>query len=124
MKIFLGFVIFSCLAFPVFSQSPNTQRFRTLSDSMGTSITRSTATLADFDERSASDGSVRTYTTYRVKYDKLVEALGESEVRMNLHLRSNDRFEIIKAERDIYDSLIKELEAVKSDYDNWLRTVQ
>ena len=124
MKIFIGFVIFSCLAFPAFSQSPSVQRFRTLSESMGTTITRSNTALADFDERSGNDGTFRAFTSYRVKYDDLVVALQESEHRMNLLLRSNDRFENIKQERDRYDSLIRQLEAVKTEYDNWLRTVQ
>ena len=124
MKIFIGFIIFSCLAFPVFSQNPNAQRFRTLSDSMGATVTKSTANLADFDERSSNNGSFRTYTSYKVKYDDLVAALRGSEERMDLLFRSNDRIEIIKAERDKYDGLIKQLDAVKSEYDNWLRTVQ
>ena len=124
MKTFLCFVIFAGLVFPVFSQASDTERFKTLGDTIQRSITRSTDTLANFDSRSTDDGNLRMFSSYRKRHDDLVKALKESEVKMERLFRTNDRVVFIKAERDNYERLLDELQSMKSDYDVWLRTVQ
>ena len=124
MKIFLGAVIFACLVFPVFSQNSNTQRFQALGDSMDRTISVSTATLADFDSRTSDDGVLRMYSSFRQRHDELMAALIVSQQKIEQLLRTNDRTSYIRTERDNFDRLLKELVAVKADYDNWLRTVQ
>jgi hypothetical protein len=91
---------------------------------MGTTITRSSSTLANFDRLSVEDEQNKIYTSYKRKHDSLSGALHDSELRLNALFRTNDRTENIKEERDIYEKFIKELQTVKADYDNWLRTVQ
>ena len=124
MKIFIGFVIFTCLVFPVFSQDSNADRFNDLSTSMDTAISRSTDILADFDSKSSDDGDVRMYSSYKKRFDDLVKALRESELRMAQLFRTNDRVSYIKEERDNYNRLLTELQGVKGEYDSWLGTVK
>ena len=129
MKIFIramiGIAIFVCLAFPVFSQNviPEVE-FNELSTSMDNTITRSTSTLAEFDSYLNDDGHFKVFSSYKKKYDDLVKALRESEARMNLLYRTNERSDHVRKERDNYNDLLTQLQAVKSDYDAWLRTVR
>ena len=129
MKIFIramvGFVIFVCLAFPVFSQSKTPEvDFNELSQSIDSSISYSTDMLAYYDSSLNDDGNFKVYSSYKKKYDDLVKALRESEARMNLLYRTNERSDHVRKERDNYNDLLTQLQAVKSDYDAWLRTVQ
>ena len=124
MKIFIGVMIFTCLAaFPVFSQDTDAERYKALSDSMGSSVSRSTDRLANYDSMSGDDGSLRTYSLYRKRHDELVSALRESEIKLDRLFRTNDRTRFIKQERDNYERLLVELQSVKSEYDAWLSTV-
>jgi len=129
MKNIIGFVIFVCLAFPVFSQSQNSQnpdleRFNALGESMDSSISRSSDILADYNSRLDDDGSFKMFSAFKKRYDDLIAALRESELRMALLYRTNDRAEYVRKERDTYDDLLSELQSVKVEYDSWLRTVQ
>ena len=124
MKYFVVFVVLICLAFPVFGQSATAQRHRALSEAMGSTITRSTAALADFDSRSADSGTMKVYSSFFRRYNSIADALEDSEFKMNFLLRANARNDDIKEERDRYDSLLKQLQETKTEYDNWLRTVQ
>ena len=126
MKKYVVFLIFIYLAFPVFSQnqSANTQRYNALSDSMGTTLSKSNVLLEDFNSQIKDDGDIKVYTSYKRKYESLVKALQESEYMLNLYLRTNDRTATIKAERDNYENLIKQLQQVKSEFDGYLRTAR
>jgi len=129
MKIFsravIGFVIFVCLAFPVFSQSKVPEvDFNELGESMDSSISYSTDMLAYYDSSINDDGNFKVYSSFRKRYDDLVKALRESEARMNLLYRTYDRSDHVKRERDNYNDLLTQLQAMKSDYDAWLRTVR
>jgi hypothetical protein len=122
----IGFVIFVCLAFPVFSQSqsPYAEEFSDLSGSLEAAISRSTAILADYDTKSGDDGDYKIYSSYRKRYDDIVKALRESEAKMDLLFRTSDRADYVKKERDNYDALLNQLQTVKSEYDTWLSTVR
>ena len=126
MKILLGFVIFICLAFPAFSQSqsPNADLFNALSQSIESSVSRSTSVLADYDSRSNNDGDFKMYSSFKKRYDDIMKALRESEAQMALLFRTYDRTDYIKKERDNYDDLLTQLKAVKDEYDNWLSTIR
>ena len=126
MKKFLIFFIFICFVFPAFSQnqSANAQRYNSLSDSMGTTLSKSNVLLEDFNSQIKDDGDIKVYTSYKRKYESLTKALQESEFLLNLYLRTNDRTATIKAERDNYESLINQLQQVKSEFDNYLRTAR
>ena len=124
MKIFIGFVIFICLAFPAFSQNSNAERFSDLSESLDSAISRSTAMLADYDSRSSDNGDFRMYSSFKKRYDELVRDLRASEIKMAQLFRTNDRVSYIKEERDNYNRLLTELQGVKAEYDSWLQTVQ
>jgi len=123
MKYFAVFVILVGIAFPAFSQnSALNRRFTALSDSMNSTITSSTATLADFDSQIKDDGDIKMYTTYLRKYNALASALQESEGKLNLLFRTNDRTVYIIDERDNYESILKQLQSVKSDFDTYLKS--
>jgi len=129
MKIFIramvGFVIFVCLAFPVFSQSKTPEvDFNELSQSIDSSISYSTDMLAYYDSSLNDDGNFKAYSSFKKRYDDLVKALRESEARMNLLYRTFERSDHMKKERDNYNDLLTQLQAVKSDYDAWLRTIR
>ena len=123
MKYFAVFVILVGLAFPVFSQNTAlNRRFTALGDSMNSTISSSTATLADFNSQIKDNGEVKMYTSFLRQYNYLAKALQDSESKLNLLLRTNDRTIFITDERDYYEDLIKQLQAVKSDFDAYAKT--
>jgi hypothetical protein len=124
MKGLIVFALFLCPVFMVFSQDPNVSKFRELSDSMGTTVSKSNSTLGNFDLRMANNDHFNTYTSYKIQHDSLVKALRESEARLNKLISSNAPETTRKEERDKYERLTKKLETVKSDYDKWLQSVQ
>jgi hypothetical protein len=124
MKYFAVFVLLGCLVSPCFSQNVNVQRFRNLGDSMGKNLSASNSNLQYYDEVISDTGDTKTYTDYYRKFEITAKALNESESRLDLLIRSNDRPDRIKEERDFYERLIKQLDALKAEYDGWLRTVQ
>ena len=125
MRYLVVFVLFACLAVPGFSQeSDSQQRFKTLGDSMGRTASNSTSKLEYYDDLILDDGNAKTYTNYTYKYNSLSKALRESEARLDFLIRAHDRNSKIRAERDNYEKLSKQMAEMKSDYDNWLRTVQ
>jgi len=123
LKIILFSFIFACLVFPVFSQDQDasTQRFQALSDTMGSTLTSSNSKLNEFDQQLADSGNTKSYAAYRDRYNSISKALQDSEAKLNRMILANDRTANIKAERDNYENLIKKLDALKSDYDNWLK---
>jgi hypothetical protein len=125
MKYLVVFVILAGLAFPVFAQdNAATQRFNTLTGSMGNSITNATATLKDFDYQIKEKGDINVYTSYLKRYDFLVTALQESESRFKLLMRTGDRNANIEAERNQFEEILKQLQSVKSDLDNYLKSTR
>ena len=124
MKAIFVFTIFFCVTFAGFSQNTNSDRFKALSDSMDRTISNSNSKLENYDEDTSGSGNTRTYTSYNRKHEILKQALSQSEWRLDLLIRTNDRTSVIKEERDNYEHLIKEVESLKSDYDSWLRSVQ
>ena len=91
---------------------------------MERTVSASNSKLQDYDELATDSGNIRVYTTYMRKYLLLTSTLRESEERLDFLIRGRDRFDNIKAERDHYERVIRQLETVKSEYDSWLRTVQ
>jgi len=126
MKYFAVFVILVGLAFPVFAQNTNntvlTQRLNALNESMGTSISKATETLADFDTQIKDRGTARVYITYLNKYNYLADSLEESESRFDLLIRTNDRNANIQAERDKYEGIIQQLQSVKGNFETYLKS--
>ena len=125
MRFFAVLILFTCLVCPVFSQNnPHMQRYTSLGDSLSTLVTRTNAKLANYDSMIKDDGANKVFTSYIRKYNFLTSALNESELKLDLLLRTFDRSEVIKEERDNYESLTKQLQTLKSEYDSWIRTVQ
>jgi len=123
MKYFAVFFILVGLAFPVFAQNTAlAQRLNALSESMGTSVTRATETLQDFDVQIKDKKEMAIYTSYLNRYGYLVSALQESEGRFKLLIRTNDRNRNIEEERDTFEAFIKQLQTVKSDFDSYLKS--
>ena len=127
MKLILGIIIFTCLSLPAFCQQnvqAQQQRMRNLSESMDTVVTRSNNNLRAFDEMITGNQTNTTFTNFLRRHETLTNALSESEQRLHFLIRSNSRAAEIRAERDNYDRLIRELEGVKSEYDAFVRTAQ
>jgi hypothetical protein len=124
LKFCLIPVFLCCLAFQVFSQDANAPRYRALSDSMESTLTSSNTKLGEFDKSSTYNGNGKVYITYRHKYDSLSKSLQESESRLNRLIQGRAPANHIKQERDKYEGFIKQLETVKSEYDQWLSSVQ
>ena len=119
MKFFAALIIFAFAAFPGFSQTANSQRFKALADSMERTATNSRDKLAEFDDLVADDGATKNYTQYRRKYDSMTNALRQSETRLDFLIRTYDRGSKIKKERDNYERLVKQMEDLNSEYANW-----
>ena len=124
MKGLICLIAFICFAFPAFAQASNAQRFRALADSIDRTLTRSNDALADFDSRVTDYGTEKRYADYLGQFRFLDQALQNSEARLNFLLRNNAHRVQIGEEHINYERLLGSLEALKSDYDTWLRTVQ
>ena len=125
MKYVTIFIVLACLLVsPVFSQNKNQTRFKALSDSMGRTLSDSNTKLENYTDEMHNSGNMKTYASYNQKYSVLVKALNVSEIKLDRLIRTNDRTVDIKDERDHYEDLIKQLESTKSDYDNWMKSVQ
>ena len=124
MKILVIFLILFSFAFPAFSQTANQQRYRALSDAMGTTLSRNTAALEDFDSRVSDSGHYGRYSQFYRQYNNLARGLSESERRLNFLLQGNAPSGQINDEHKAFENLLRRLETLKSDYDSWLRTVQ
>ena len=124
MRTFFVFAIFICVTFQGFSQNASSDRYKSLSDSMGRTISSSNSKLETYDEMTKDNGVGKSYSYYNRKHESLKKALGESEKRLDLLIRTNDRNSVIKEERDNYEELVKHLEDLKSEYDKWLKSVQ
>ena len=118
------FALLLCVAFPVFSQSDNSQRNNALSEAMATTISRNTATLEDFDSQIKDDGDTRMYKTFLRRFQDVYADMQTSENKLNLYIRTNDRREIVSSERDNYEALLNKLQTLKSEYDNYTRSAQ
>ena len=124
MKFLFVSILLIFMVLPVFSQDEVSQRFRALGDAMDNTISITNSRLASFDERVTDNSNVKTFSTFRVRYEDMLVALRDSEMRLDLFIRSNDNSSKIRDERDRYEGLIRDLEGMKSDYDSWLRSVQ
>ena len=122
MKFLTGLFIFTCLAFPVFSQDSASDRFQGLSEAMGRTLSSSQSKLEYYDQQSKDSTGMKTFTFYRKKHDDLSRALRDSEAKLDLLLRTNDRADTVKKERDFFEDLVNQLKTAKTDYDNWLRS--
>ena len=124
MKLLFFSIILFTFTFQAFSQAANVQRYRTLGDSIGTTLTRNTAVLADFDSRVKDDGTTQRYARYFRYHNDLARALRESEFKLNFLLRGFAHRSLIEEEHKNFEGLLRQLEVLKTEYDNWLRTVQ
>ena len=124
MKYFVAFAIFICVTFPGFSQNARSQRFKDLGDSMERTLNASNTKLENYDQDTGDSADTRTYTSFNRKHEFLKNALYQSEMKLDLLIRTNDKPAYIKEERDHYESLINQLESLKSDYDAWLKNAK
>ena len=127
MKPFFVFIFLICLVFPCFSQNSqnsSADRFSALSEAMGRTIESGKTNLENYDDDTMAGENARTYANYRRRHESLASAMKDSESRMDLMVRTNERPSRLKDERDHYEELIGNLESTKKDYDNWLRNVK
>ncbi|MCL2007845.1 MAG: hypothetical protein FWG77_07125 [Treponema sp.] len=125
MKFVLALLIFTLLSLPVFSQQVDTvQRARNLGTSVDTVLTRSTNNLRAFDQLIDAGHDTVTFSVLRRRHESLTHALGESEIQLHFLIRTNSRMADITAERNNYQRLINDLETLKADLDNYIRSIQ
>ena len=123
MKYFAFFVLFACLAFPVFSQQDsNTERFGKLSETMGNTLSNSNSNLEYYDEITGDRSDTRTYTYFYYRHRDLSSALQSSETRLDFLIRTHAKPSAIRAERNNYERLIQRLEEIKTEYDDWMKS--
>ena len=125
MKFILGIIVFTFLSLPVFSQQVDTvQRARNLESSVDTVLTRSNNNLRGFDQLIAAGHDTVTFSVLRRRHESLTHALGESEIHLHYLIRTNSRMADITAERNNYQRLINDLQSLKTDLENYIRTIQ
>ena len=124
MKILIIAILFAGLLMPVFGQDANASLYRSLDESMGATLSYNSSRLQNFDREIIYNNQGKAYSTYKIRFDALSKALEDSEFKLDRLLQSHDTSANIRAERDRYEGLVRQLEEVKSDYDNWLRAVQ
>ena len=124
MKFFVIAIMFAGLIAPIFGQDANAPLYRSLNDSMNTTISDSTNALKSFDNDIINNDQGKVYATYKLRYQALSRALTASETRLSRLLDFNDTPANVRAERNRYENLIRQLQAVQTDYDNWLKGIQ
>lgn len=124
MRAFFVFAIFICVTFQGFSQDANSDKYKALSESMDRTISSTNSKLETYDEMARDSGNTKSYSSYNRKYETIKFALNQSEQRLDLLIRTNDKPSIIKEERDNYEELKKHLEDLKSEYDKWQSSVK
>ncbi|GHV69665.1 hypothetical protein AGMMS49928_12880 [Spirochaetia bacterium] len=124
MKFIVAVLVFASVVFPVFSQDSNTSKYKSLDDTMGNTISSSNSQLSEFDKLMSYNGNGKMYASYKQKYDSLTKSIQNQEIKLKRMLQAHDNTGNLKKERDVYENLIKRLEAVKSEYENWLKTIQ
>ena len=124
MKLFSVIIFLACLVFPVFSQSPNSERYRAFGETLSRTAANSTDKLAYYDDLVADDGNTKNYTDYRRKYESLSGAMSRSEARLDFLIRTNDKASVIKEERDHYEKLSNQMNDLNSEYSSWLSNVE
>ena len=124
MKVFIAIIVFSFFTFPVFSQNPNINRFNALGAAIASTYERNREALADFDERILIDGTVQRFARFLRHHHDLAAALEASEFHLNFLLRGSAHRTLIMEEHQNFGNLMREMEALRIEYDAWLRTVQ
>jgi len=124
MKLLFFTIILFAFTFSAFSQAANIQRYRALGDAIGLTLERGNAALEDFNSRVRDDGTTLRYTRFLRQHRDLANALHDSEWRLNFLLRGSAHRTLITEEHANFEDLIRQLDALKTEYDNWLRTVQ
>ena len=124
MKLIIVSFVFAFIAVPMFAQDNRMPRFNALGESIGHVAQRSNTRLANYDSMILDDGHMRVYTQFLRRFEVLAGALRESEVKLNLLIRGNGRRELVLEERNNYARLIGLVEELRTEYDNWLRTVR
>ena len=125
MKIFMIAIFSICLLVPVFGQQDaDVSVYQSLNETMNVTITHSTEALENFDNLMRHDVQGKTYASYKIRFEALSRALRDSEIRLGQLIRFNDRPVNITAERTRFEQLLRQLEAIQSEYDSWLSTIQ
>ena len=124
MKNLIIAIILAGLVVPVFAQDTNASLYRSLNDSMSSTLSYSSTRLQNFDQEIVYNNQGKSYSTYRIRYEALTKALEDSEFKLGRLIEFHDTPVKIKAERDRYESLVMQLEDIKSEYDRWMRQVQ
>ncbi|MDR0553437.1 MAG: hypothetical protein LBG76_01370 [Treponema sp.] len=124
MKFFVVSIMLACLVLPVFGQDTNSQRYQSLSNNMGTTISNSNNKLKDVDQQTIYNGNGKTFAQYSQRYNSLAKAIQDSEIRLERLIQARAPANEVKEERDKYEGFVKQLESVKSDYDEWLKSTQ
>ena len=121
MKVLLVSVFLACLVFPIF---PQDAMLRSLSDTIGSTISMGNETLSSLDQMMNDNANAKAFATYRARYESITRAMQESEFRLNRLIQSNSRIAVIREERDKYENFIIQLESIKSEYDDWLGSIR
>ena len=124
MKFFIIAILFACLIAPIFGQDAYAEVYQSLNESMGTSISHSTESLENFDRQIVHENQGKVYASYKIRYQALSRALQESEITMERLIRFQATPAHLRDERNRYESLLRQLENLRSDYDTWLRNTQ
>jgi len=124
MKIFIIAIVLVGLVMPVFAQDANAPLYKSLNDSMNGTISYGSGALQNFDKNITNNDQGKAYAVYKVRYEALTKALNESETRLDRLLYFHDTPANVRAERNRFESLLKQIQAVQAEYDNWLKSVQ
>jgi hypothetical protein len=124
MKFFIIAILFASLIVPVFGQDANAPLYRSLNDSMNNTISTSTDALKNFNNDITNNDQGKVYAAYKLRYEALSRAISASEIKLDRLLYFNDTPANVRQERDRYQNLIQQLQAVQADYDNWLKGIQ
>ncbi|GHU05300.1 hypothetical protein FACS1894147_11340 [Spirochaetia bacterium] len=124
MKFLAAVLVFACVVFPVFSQDSNAPKYRSLDETMGNTISATNSQLSEFDKLMTYNGNAKVYASYKQQYDSLSKSIQSQEIKLKRMIQSYDNTGNLKKERDMYETLIRKLEAIKSEYENWLKNIQ
>jgi len=120
MKYFTILILLICMTVPAYSQD-NSQRYRALGDNINRTLTNSNSNLQHYDQMLEDNENLSGYVNFNRRFQAIQRNLIDTENLIDFLVRGNARTATIRAERNRYENLIKQLEALKDEYDEWIR---
>ena len=124
MRILVIAILFAGLLVPIFGQDANAPLYRSLNESINSTYASSSSRLRGFDNEIVYNAQGKAYGLFKQRYEALSRALQDSEIKLSRLIQLHDTPANIEDARKEFETLVKQLEQVKNEYDAWFKTLK